>query len=90
MFGAAIVLKRARMTKKGNRGANVANGGVIETLIVLSEDLVQVVAKACHFTFSCFGSTSLSCSVDFNDYNALYRGFCFHQMVSLVVQLRTM
>ncbi|KAM7498874.1 hypothetical protein LguiA_023288 [Lonicera macranthoides] len=29
----AIVLKRARMTKKGNRGANVANGGVIETLI---------------------------------------------------------
>lgn len=41
----AIVLKKARMTKKGNRDANVANAGVIETLVILSEDLVQVVAK---------------------------------------------
>ncbi|XP_059664802.1 uncharacterized protein LOC132311091 isoform X2 [Cornus florida] len=40
-----IVLKRARMTKKCNCDANVANGGLIETLVVLSEDLVQVVAK---------------------------------------------
>ncbi|KAK3027951.1 hypothetical protein RJ639_039418 [Escallonia herrerae] len=41
----AIVLKRARMTKKGNRDTNIANGDIIETLVVLSEDLVQVVAK---------------------------------------------
>ncbi|XP_022877534.1 uncharacterized protein LOC111395668 isoform X3 [Olea europaea var. sylvestris] len=41
----AIVLKKARMIKKGNRGTNVMNGSLIETLIVQSEDLVQVVAK---------------------------------------------
>ncbi|KAA8523686.1 hypothetical protein F0562_010109 [Nyssa sinensis] len=43
--GYGIVLKRARMTKKGNRAANVANGVLVETLVVLSEDLVQVVVK---------------------------------------------
>ncbi|PHU13043.1 hypothetical protein BC332_19973 [Capsicum chinense] len=41
----AIVLKRAKMTKKGSRESNVAHGGLIETLVILSEDLVQVVAK---------------------------------------------
>ncbi|XP_022888429.1 uncharacterized protein LOC111403965 isoform X2 [Olea europaea var. sylvestris] len=41
----AIVLKNARMIKKGNRAANVANDSMIETLVVRSEDLVQVVAK---------------------------------------------
>lgn len=41
----AIVLKKARMIKKGNLDANVLNGTLIETLIVHSEDLVQVVAK---------------------------------------------
>ncbi|CAA3014540.1 Hypothetical predicted protein [Olea europaea subsp. europaea] len=41
----AVVLKNARMIKKGNRASNVANGSMIETLIVQSEDLVQVVAK---------------------------------------------
>ncbi|CAI9773437.1 unnamed protein product [Fraxinus pennsylvanica] len=41
----AIVLKNARMIKKGNWASNVANGSMIETLIVSSEDLVQVVAK---------------------------------------------
>lgn len=41
----AIVLKRAKMIKKGSREANVAHGSFIETLIILSEDLVQVVAK---------------------------------------------
>lgn len=33
------------MTKKGKSNANVANGTVIETLVILSADLVQVVAK---------------------------------------------
>ncbi|XP_057809822.1 uncharacterized protein LOC131024327 isoform X2 [Salvia miltiorrhiza] len=42
----AIVLKKARMIKKGSLDANVVNGTLIETLIVQSEDLVQVVAKA--------------------------------------------
>ncbi|XP_052207692.1 uncharacterized protein LOC127811662 isoform X2 [Diospyros lotus] len=41
----SIVLKEARMTKKGNSDANVASGELIETLVVQSEDLVQVVAK---------------------------------------------
>lgn len=41
----AIVLKQARMIKKGSCDSNVANEGVIGTLIIQSEDLVQVVAK---------------------------------------------
>ncbi|MCD7470291.1 hypothetical protein HAX54_010025 [Datura stramonium] len=41
----AIVLKRAKMIKKGSRKANVARGNLIETLVILSEDIVQVVAK---------------------------------------------
>lgn len=41
----AIVLKRARMVKKGSCNSNVANDDVIETLIIQSKDLVQVVAK---------------------------------------------
>ncbi|XP_009600137.1 uncharacterized protein LOC107831078 [Nicotiana tabacum] len=41
----AIVLKRAKMIKKGSRKANIARGNFIETLVILSEDLVQVVAK---------------------------------------------
>lgn len=40
-----IVLKKARMTKKGKTDANVANGELIDTLVILSGDLVQVVAK---------------------------------------------
>ncbi|XP_068644359.1 polyadenylate-binding protein-interacting protein 3-like [Aristolochia californica] len=41
-----IVLKKARMTKKGKNGStNVKEGALIDTLVVLSEDLVQVVAK---------------------------------------------
>ncbi|KAL7087908.1 hypothetical protein ACP275_13G096900 [Erythranthe tilingii] len=42
----AVVLKKAKMIKKGNLDANVVNGALIETLVVPSEDLVQVVAKA--------------------------------------------
>lgn len=41
----AIVLKQARMIKKGSCDSNIANEGVIGTLIIQSEDLVQVVAK---------------------------------------------
>ncbi|CAK7338482.1 unnamed protein product [Dovyalis caffra] len=44
-----IVLKSARLTKKGKSGANVANGSVIETLVILSVDIVQVVAKGVLF-----------------------------------------
>lgn len=39
-----IVLKKARMTKKGKSDANVGNGALIETLVIRSSDLVQVVA----------------------------------------------
>lgn len=41
----AVVLKKARMTRKGNREANVPNGSLIETLIIQADNLVQVVAK---------------------------------------------
>ncbi|KAK1440059.1 hypothetical protein QVD17_05884 [Tagetes erecta] len=41
----AIVLKRAKMVKKGSCNSNVANEDVIGTLIIQSKDLVQVVAK---------------------------------------------
>lgn len=44
-------MKKARMIKKGNRQTNLADGSLIETLIILSEDLVQVVAKVCHSPF---------------------------------------
>ncbi|KAJ6332769.1 hypothetical protein OIU77_008760 [Salix suchowensis] len=44
-----VVLKEARLTKKGKSGANLANGSVIETLIILSTDIVQVVAKGVLF-----------------------------------------
>lgn len=46
MFDLAIVLKKARMISKGNRDANLVIGTLIETLVVQSEDLVQVVVKA--------------------------------------------
>ncbi|XP_044497770.1 polyadenylate-binding protein-interacting protein 4-like [Mangifera indica] len=40
-----IVLKKAKMTRRGKSNANVANGAVVETLVILSGDLVQVVAR---------------------------------------------
>ncbi|GFZ07427.1 hypothetical protein Acr_19g0003640 [Actinidia rufa] len=43
-----IMLKKARMTKKGKCDSNVANWDLIETLVVQSNDLVQVIAKASH------------------------------------------
>ncbi|XP_042007935.1 uncharacterized protein LOC121756451 [Salvia splendens] len=45
----AIVLKRARMIKKGRLEGNVVNGTFVETLVVQFEDLVQVVAKGVVF-----------------------------------------
>ncbi|RDX68137.1 Polyadenylate-binding protein-interacting protein 3 [Mucuna pruriens] len=40
-----IVLKKARMTKKGKGSTNVGIEVVVDTLVILSGDLVQVVAK---------------------------------------------
>ncbi|XP_043688121.1 polyadenylate-binding protein-interacting protein 3 isoform X2 [Telopea speciosissima] len=40
-----IVLKRAKMTKKGKNDSNLEIGAIVDTLVVLSGDLVQVVAK---------------------------------------------
>lgn len=40
-----IVLKSARLSKKGKSYSNVANGMFIDTLVILSGDLVQVVAN---------------------------------------------
>ncbi|XP_074310922.1 uncharacterized protein LOC141646849 isoform X2 [Silene latifolia] len=43
--GYGIVLKKARMVKKGTLNANVVKGDLIDTLVVRPGDLVQVVAK---------------------------------------------
>ncbi|KAK6934444.1 Ataxin 2, SM domain [Dillenia turbinata] len=40
--GYDVVLKKAKMIKKGRSDANVADGGLVETLVVLSGDLVQI------------------------------------------------
>ncbi|KAL3821041.1 hypothetical protein ACJIZ3_006946 [Penstemon smallii] len=45
----AIVLREARMKKKGNSDPNIVKGSLIETLIVQSDNLVQVVAKGLRF-----------------------------------------
>uniref|UniRef100_A0A2P2K1Q8 Polyadenylate-binding protein-interacting protein 4-like isoform X4 n=1 Tax=Rhizophora mucronata TaxID=61149 RepID=A0A2P2K1Q8_RHIMU len=50
-----IVLKEAKLTKKGNCEANVAIGSIVNTLVILSGDLVQMVAKG--FTFPADGVT---------------------------------
>ncbi|XP_068668408.1 polyadenylate-binding protein-interacting protein 4 isoform X2 [Aristolochia californica] len=45
-----IVLKKARRTQRGENGStNLKEGALIDTLVVLSEDLVQVVAKGLFF-----------------------------------------
>ncbi|XP_065862369.1 uncharacterized protein [Euphorbia lathyris] len=44
-----IVLKEAKLAKKGKCETNVASGSIIETLVILSGDLVQVVAKGVQF-----------------------------------------
>ncbi|CAN7119393.1 unnamed protein product [Brassica rapa subsp. narinosa] len=43
--GFGIVLKNAKMTKKGKGKANVASGSVVETLVIMSPNIVQVVAE---------------------------------------------
>ncbi|XP_022716913.1 polyadenylate-binding protein-interacting protein 4 isoform X2 [Durio zibethinus] len=49
-----IVLKKAKLTKKGRCATNVANGSVVETLVILAGDLVQVVAKGVPLPFDGF------------------------------------
>lgn len=49
-----IVLKKAKITKKGTSKSNVASGSVVETLVVLSSNIVQIVAEVfflCLLTF---------------------------------------
>nr|VDD49856.1 unnamed protein product [Brassica oleracea] len=43
--GFGIVLKNARITKKGKSKANVASGSVVETLVITSSNIVQIVAE---------------------------------------------
>ena len=55
MFFLGIVLKKARMIKKGKCNSNIAKGEVIDTLVILSGDFVQLVAKVtdlCHYFIS--------------------------------------
>ncbi|CAN7109963.1 unnamed protein product [Brassica rapa subsp. narinosa] len=43
--GFGIVLKNARITKKGKSKANVTSGSVVETLVITSSNIVQIVAE---------------------------------------------
>ncbi|PKA63723.1 hypothetical protein AXF42_Ash017007 [Apostasia shenzhenica] len=43
--GYGIVLKKARMMKKGRWSSNLGSGAVVDTLVVLSCDLVQLIVK---------------------------------------------
>ncbi|XP_038906325.1 polyadenylate-binding protein-interacting protein 4-like [Benincasa hispida] len=56
-----VVLKKARMTKKGKRNVNVDDGVVIDTLIVLSGDLVQVVATEVILPAGSFSKSLAGC-----------------------------
>ncbi|KAI3988299.1 hypothetical protein MKX01_012088 [Papaver californicum] len=44
-----VVLKKAMMIKKGKKYTSLAHGSVIETLVIHSGDLVQVIAKGVMF-----------------------------------------
>ncbi|KAJ4837431.1 hypothetical protein Tsubulata_012764 [Turnera subulata] len=67
-----IVLKEAKLTKKGKCGVNVANGSVIETLVILSDDLVQVIAKGVQIP-----ADGVTCSISNNDVEtAVSNGSC--------------
>jgi len=43
--GFGIVLKDARITKKGTSISNVASGSVVDTLVILSSTIVQIIAE---------------------------------------------
>ncbi|XP_072062582.1 uncharacterized protein [Arachis hypogaea] len=55
-----IVLKKARMTKKGKGKTNVGKEDLVDTLVVLSRDLVQVVAKEVMLPTKSFGGNITS------------------------------
>lgn len=40
-----IVLKNAKLTKKGRSKSNVSSGKIVETLVILSSNIVQIVAE---------------------------------------------
>lgn len=40
-----IVLKNAKITNKGTSKSNVAIGKIVETLVILSPNIVQIVAE---------------------------------------------
>ncbi|CAA0409879.1 putative ataxin 2, SM domain-containing protein [Arabidopsis thaliana] len=41
----SIVLKNAKLTKKGRSKSNVESGKIVETLVILSSNIVQIVAE---------------------------------------------
>lgn len=76
----AIVLKKARMIKKGRLEGNVVNGTVVETLVVQFEDLVQVVAKAgclCVSAFWSFCIYTMGSASDTNKFSLISRELYF-------------
>ncbi|PON98123.1 Ataxin 2, SM domain containing protein [Trema orientale] len=68
--GFNIVLKKARMTNKGKGDSNIADDVVVETLVILSRDLVQIVAKGVKFS-----DDGCACSLAGNNAEAVVDSF---------------
>jgi len=49
-----IVLKNAKLTKKGRSKSNVESGKIVETLVILSSNIVQIVAEVGLFFYGDF------------------------------------
>lgn len=52
LFCIGVVLKMAKMARRGINAENLVGGAIIDTLVILPEDLVQVVAKVVSFFFA--------------------------------------
>ena len=88
LFCLGIVLKNAKMTKKGKSKANVASGSVVETLVIMSPNIVLVVAEVCPFLFSYFFFFLKLCFVTVCAIYALIRESRFHQMLQGIMSVR--
>ncbi|XP_010545863.1 PREDICTED: uncharacterized protein LOC104818102 [Tarenaya hassleriana] len=55
--GFGVVLKNAKLTKKGTSKSNVASGSVVETLVILSSNIVQIIAEGVSLPSTIEGNT---------------------------------
>ncbi|KAG9454058.1 hypothetical protein H6P81_006962 [Aristolochia fimbriata] len=74
-----VVLKKARMTKKGRNGcSNLKEGALVDTLVVYAEELVQVVAKGIFLPVD--GVVSYEAGDDFIASEHGQQEICLHQI----------